>query len=289
MVKALLTNTIFCFAMVGLLTLASCSKEAEIPHATTLDRTALMAIAFPGWQASDGKAVQPIELPMNGGGKQAPGESKTRSEVLPLYVVRLSESHAVMLTQALAVDSGGEALACHACPGYVGAYSFTRYPNGWRLTARQDAVAAIGVNGSLGETKIVRTGENGFLFAADWGSCWQGYCGQWLALLSLQPDRAIPYAPDLILSAENTGAHEECGSSPGSAATSDAAHQCFDVKGTWKIQGDRLVANFLGRRTDLDPDGRRLPTKTIKQRAIYRVEKERLVLESGENPVPNHW
>lgn len=288
MVNALLTKTIFCFAMVGLVTLASCSKPAEIPHATTLDRNALMAIVFPDWQGSDGKTVQAIELPMNGDNEQSPAETKTRSEILPLYVVKLSESHAVMLTQALPVDSNGEALACHACPGYVGAYSFTRYPSGWRLTARQDAVAEIGVNGSLGKTQIVRVGENGFLFTADWGSCWQGYCGHWLALMSLQPDRAIPYAPDLI-SAENTGAHEECGSSPGSAVISDPVHQCFDVKGTWKIQGDRLVANFLGHRTDLDPEGKRLPTKTVKQQAIYRIEKERLVLESGENPVPNDW
>ncbi len=289
MVKALLTKTIFCFAMVGLLTLASCNKEEEIPHAATLDRTALMAVAFPDWKASDGKTIQAIELPINSGGKQAPTGSKTRSEILPLYVVRLNESQAVMLTQALAVDSSGEALACHACPGYVGAYSFTRYPAGWRLTARQDAVTTVGLEGTLGKTQIVRFGENGFLFSANWGSCWQGYCGQWLALLSLQPDRAIPYAPDLLLSAENTGAHEECDSSPGSAAISDPVHPCFDVKGTWKIQGDRLVANFLGHRTDLDPDGKQLPTKTINQRAIYRVEKERLVLESGENPVPNNW
>jgi hypothetical protein len=289
MVKALFTKTIFCLAMVGLATLASCSKPAEIPHAATLDRTALMAIVFPNWQGSGGQAVQPIEVPMNDGGKQSPAESKTNSEILPLYVVKLSESHAVMLTQALPVDSSGEVLACHACQGYVGAYSFTRYPSGWRLTARQDVVAEIGVNGSLGKTQIVRVGENGFLFTADWGSCWQGYCGHWLALVSLQPDRAIPYAPDLILSAENTGAHEECDSRRGSAVISAPAHQCFDVKGIWKIQGDRLVANFLGHRTDLDSEGKHLPTKTIQQRAIYRIEKERLVLESGENPVPNDW
>jgi len=289
MVKALFTHTKFCLAIVGLVTLASCSEPAEIPHAATLDRTALMAIVFPNWQESDGQAVQPIELPMNGGSKEAPAETKTNSEILPLYVVKLSESHAVMLTQALPVDSSGEALACHACPGYVGAYSFTRDPSGWRLTARQDAVAEIGVNGSLGKTQIVRVGENGFLFTADWGSCWQGYCGHWLALLGLQPDRAIPYAPHLMLSAENTGAHEECGSSPVPAVISDPAHQCFDVKGIWKIQGDRLVANFLGHRTDLDPEGKRLPKKTVKQQAVYRIEKERLVLESGENPVPSDW
>ena len=162
MVKALFTKTIFCLGMVGLVTLASCSKPAEIPHATTLDRTALMAIVFPNWEASGGQAVQPIELPMNDGSKQSPAESKTNSEILPLYVVKLSESHAVMLTQALPVDSGGEVLACHACQGYVGAYSFTHYPSGWRLTARQDAVAEIGVNGSLGKTQIVRVGESGF-------------------------------------------------------------------------------------------------------------------------------
>lgn len=248
-----------------------------------------MAIVFPDWQASDGKTVQSIELPSNGGSKQAPAESKTKAEILPLYVVKLSESHAVMLTQTLPADSSGEPFTCHACQAYVGAYSFTRYPAGWRLTERQDAVTTVGLEGTLGKTQIVRFGENGFLFSAEWGSCWQGYCGHWLALLNLQPDRAIPYAPDLILSAENTGAHVECDSSPGSAIISDPVHQCFDVKGTWKIQGDRLVANFLGHRTDLDPEGKRLPTKTVKQRAIYRIEKERLILESGENPVPNDW
>jgi len=289
MVNALFTKTVFCLAMVGLVSLTSCSKQAEIPHATTLDRTALMAIVFPNQEGSDGRAVQTVQLPMNSGSEQALAESKTKAEILPLYVVKLSESHAVMLTQTFPVDNGGEPFTCHACPGYVGAYSFTRYPAGWRLTARQDAITAVGLEGTLGETKIVRVGENGFLFSAEWGSCWQGYCGQWLTLLSLQPDRAIPYAPDLILSAENTGAHEECGSSPGSAVISDDAHQCFDVKGIWKIQGDRLVVNFLGHRTDLDSEGKRLPTKTVRQRAIYRVEKERLILESGENPVPNNW
>lgn len=269
--------------------LAACS-EPPVPHASSLDRKALMPIAFEGWQPSKAGRLQLIPEATQSKGKKAE-EVFLQVSIEPIYVVKLDESHAVMLTEAQSVDEKNQPEQCHACPSYLGAYFFARDEQGWRLSSRQDIVAEIGGNGHMGKTSIVKLGDQGYVFSSEWGSCWQGYCGDWLKLVALRPDAASVLGEAIPLSANNSGAHPDCSEPATARQTADGpddqpASDCFDVRSTWKAEGDLIKVSFQGEFIDVDDDGRQKPPRPVRNQATYAVNKGKLVLQAGENPVP---
>lgn len=278
-IAALFTPLLLAIALLG------CNKPAPTAHASSLKRDALMVAVFPEWQPAAEKMVQTVALPMQTNGQSAKKIEQVEARIAPLYVVRLDERHAVLLTHTLPVDNQGEPLACHACSSHVGAYFFTQDNSGWRLSARQDSAVEAGLQGNLGKTEIVRFGEQGYAFTAEWGSCWQGYCGSWLVLLGLQADRSVVLSSGIPVAAENIGAYLDCddGSLGKPGGDDEPPHKCFQVNGSWKPEGEQLVLQFAG---SLRDGAKTKPSTAIRETAVYRIANGHLRLESGKNPVP---
>lgn len=280
-----------CLSILIFLVFSGCSKKEDVPHAATLERNKLMAITFPASPLPNAKNIQEVALPEYQAGKGAPTSAVMSASVTPIYVVRLDSTHAVMLTHTMPVGEGNEPMMCHACPNYIGAYFFALDEAGWRLTNRQDGAATVGVEGSLGKTAIKKMGENEYAFSAEWGSCWQGYCGNWLVLLGLHSSRISVLSRGIPVSAENTGAYQDCWGEEVDDATSKTeaekpAHECFDVNGDWKIEGEKLRVDFRGQIRGVTDNGQRTALQKIRDTAIYGIKDGKFVLEKGINPVP---
>jgi hypothetical protein len=280
----------------GILLLAACQR-AEVQYVHSLDRDVLMHLPFPSWQTSDQGKVQQLDLSVTAPDKDKAAAVATLAEVTPLYVVRLDDTHAAMVTQTVPVDEHNQTMTCHACPGTIGAYFFEEANEGWHLTSRQDAVAVSGVEGDIGKTNISKLDDGHFALTAEWGSCWQGYCGTWLVLVGLVPDKATLLSPGIALSADNDGAYGACTALDESdetkqdaqqaESTDAAAHECFDVSSKWKFQGSNLLLTYEGRLSQLDANGKLLPTRDVAQQVIYAIAPGRLTLLTGTNPVPS--
>jgi hypothetical protein len=272
----------------GLLAMAGCQRS-EVRYSESLDRSALMALRFPGWGPS--AKVQSVDMSALENRSKSADMAATRAEVTPLYVVKLDDTHAALVSQVLPVGDDGAPMDCHACSGAVGAYFFEHSASGWRMSARQDAVLASGVGGSLGNTKITKLGDTHFAFTVEWGSCWQGYCGTWLDYADLRIDKASPQ-PGIRLSVENDGAHGACSAlaAPKGETPEDVddlgPHECLDIQSTWRFQGNRLLVAFEGRLSQLDKSGQLQPTQKIRQQAVYEATPGKLALVSGSNPIP---
>ena len=271
----------------SLLLLVACQKT-EVRYSKTLDREALMRLPFPSWQASGAAKVQVVDLTAISRSGSYAQAVDTRAVVTPIYVVKIDETHAAMVTETWPTTDGDELLNCHACRGTIGAYFFENTPSGWRLSSRQDAVAHSGVEAAIGETKITELADGHFALTSQWGSTWQGYAGAWLVVVGLKANNATLLADGIPMSLDNDGAYNACSEldKPSETKESTAPHECQEVHGRWKFQGKSLLINFVGRLNTLGMDGQLLPTRKIAQQAVYELRSNELVLTKGENPVP---
>lgn len=261
------------------LCLAGCGPE--VPHAKTLDRNGLMRLVFPTWAPKGTAANQTVSLPADS--SQSDKTDETEARVSPLHVVRLDDTHAVMVTETVAVDEHSEPMNCHACSANLGAYFFSHDDKGWRLDARQDSVGTSGVNGAIGTTRVERLG-NAFVVFAEWGSCWQGNCGSWLEAFGFWPGKAKSLTPGIPLDAENSGAVGDCDNTDPELG---ATQPCFDVSSKWAVRQGHVVIDFKGQTQDpLDDDGKRPPAVKIATQARYALQGDELKLVAGSNPVP---
>lgn len=265
------------------LLLASCQK-AETKYAPSLERAGLMSLVFPGWSDTDSGRRQTVDLSAIATTKDDPGS--VQSDVLPMYVVKLDDTHAAMLTEVM--PGGEENNVCHACSRVIGTYFFSKDNSGWRLTGRQDAVATSGLEGNIGDTGIVKISDGHYALTSAWGSCWQGHCGEWLVVVGLEKDRASVLTDGIPISAGNNGAFGSCTAidSPEEEDDLSLHNECIDVQSNWKFQGNRLILNFQGRLRPVDGDRNPLPVQLIKQQAVYEVIEDKLKLVKGTNPVP---
>ena len=265
----------------------SCQKAGP-RYSASLERASLLLLPFPTWQSSGAGLVQPVDLSATANDKRNTQPPASRAEVTPLYVVRLDETHAALVTNNRAFDDAdNRPYTCHACPGFVGAYFFEHDTNGWRLTARQDAATRSGVEGNIGTTSVVKLSDGHFAMTAEWGSCWQGYCGTWLVVLGLKPGKATILESAIPLAVDNDGAYGACSALDSPPSEPEDKLECLDVKSKWTFQQGRLQINFDGRLSKLDERDQLLPTEVIHQQAVYEVVKDSLSLTSGKNPVPS--
>ncbi|MGT2489838.1 hypothetical protein ACU4GD_03045 [Cupriavidus basilensis] len=91
-------------------------------QADSLKREALIRLAFPGWRDDDKGRVVRARLPDQeyGGKGEAPLVEDT-IDVQPIQVIRLDDTHAVMLTEGVTVDEGGTRNDSHAAGAWLGA------------------------------------------------------------------------------------------------------------------------------------------------------------------------
>jgi hypothetical protein len=271
------------------LLLAGCEKS-DVRYSETLDRNALMVLPFPSWTPTGDAKVQPVDLSATTDTPTEVGVSGTSAEISPLYVVRLDDTHAALVTQVLPVDENNRPYDGHASSGMIGAYFFEHSAAGWRMVTRQDSVAISGVEGNIGKTSITKLDEGHFAVTAEWGSCWQGYCGRWLVVVGLQGELASLLHSGIALSVDNDGAHGACSALDHSASAKedakDGSGECLDIQSEWKFQGNHLLVSYNGRLSQMGANGELLPTKKIRERAIYAATPGELTLISGSDPIP---
>ncbi|WP_157603852.1 hypothetical protein [Rhizobacter sp. Root1221] len=285
---------VHCALIATSLLLAGCQKKPEVRYSETLARNALMALPFPDWAPTGSAQVQAVSLYPTTDVPSEAAAAVVHVEVSPVYVVRLDDTHAALVTQVLPVDENNRPYDGHAHSGMIGAYFFEHSAAGWRMTDRQDFVTTSGVGGNIGTTGITKLGEGHFAVTAQWGSCWQGYCGRWLVVVGLQGNEATLLNSGIALSVDNDGARGACsalsGGDPRAAKEADAEkHECLDIQSKWKFQGNRLLVSYEGRLSKLGENGELLPTRKIQEQAIYEATPGKLTLISGRNPVPDFF
>lgn len=265
---------------------------------------ALMQIAFPGWTAKGKGRLQTLHVRrevMNTISPQSPkdksvGPLDSEELVQPLFVVRLAEDQAVMITETHQPDEQGEPDTCHACSAGFGAYQFQREGERWRMTRRDDVFTYAGSNGAA-SASVVKLAASTYALATESGGCWQGYCGSWLNLFELTPKGAQALTDKAIrLSAGNGGARAECDhetqTKAGAAEEREpaSAEGCYEIDSKWAIDAGgplpgALTLNFKGSR-QAAVDGKLQPEKTINDQQILRYQAGKYQVVSGLNPVP---
>jgi hypothetical protein len=264
-------------------------RQAAATHSLALEPAALMQLVFPSWSSGGQGAVQQVEVPAasTGAGAGKPVLEQQWVVTRPLYVVRLDDTHATLLTEGVATDGQGKATHCHACPAMAGAYFFERDDKGWRLAGRNHAALVAGVNGELGETRLAPLGDGRHLFTVQWGSCWQGWCGNWLHPVLLAPGKAVALQT-VPVSADNDGAKGACAALAGKNGTEKDLpdDDCLQVEGQWKLEDGQLKLHFKGLLRTRDGDKGFKALQRIDEQAAYAFGPEALVLKQGRNPVP---
>ena len=256
-----------------------------------LDRKDLLALIFPDWQdTAAGRNVE-VDLPNHddSGRPIAGSETTSTAAVAPLEVVRLDETHAVMLTEAVETDANGSPLGSHADGAWLGAYFFSRSAAGWTLNSRIDGFDYQGFMGSVGNTSVARIAPQRFALILENGSCWQGFCGTWLTIFELGKSSVQTLVKSVPLQASNEGSSEACGSMLASKpSTEKVSYGCFDVTGKFslalgsnELPGDLRIV-FSGN-SQVDSDA---PLRPVQETLVYRYGQQGYKLISGRNPVP---
>ncbi len=294
---------------------ASDSSGTTASFSQGLKRGDLMRVVFPNWHEGNDPAAQAVEVPLperDGSGRirRAAGSASaktvaSRIEITPREVIRLDDTHAVMLTEGVGIDDTGVRDDGYAAGAWLGAYFFRRDASGWMLERRVDGVDYLGVAGSLGDTSVTRIGAGEFGLIVTGGGCWQGFCGTWASVYGVAPGRIATYASTVPVDGNNLGASGDCeatlkAASPahGTAASetdvvvsNDAGSPpaCFEVDGklslvTAEDGTSEMQIHFDGAETIASGDDGGL--RLIHQTAVYRLRDGKYVLSSGHNPVP---
>lgn len=266
-------------------TVAAPVHQAPATHVAGLEPNGLMRLVFPSWGPVGHGLVQQIDAPTVASAK--PVMELQWVVTRPLHVVRLDDTHATLLTESAPSDGQGNASQCHACPVMTGAYFFERDDKGWRLAARDHAVLVAGVNGELGETRLAPLGDGRHLFTVQWGSCWQGSCGNWLHPVLLAPGKAIALKT-VPMAADNDGVRGACAALAGKDGTEKDLpdDDCMQVEGKWMLEGGQLKVHFQGVLRQRDGDKGFRPLERIDEQAVYAFGPDALALKQGRNPVP---
>lgn len=272
------------------------ASTAPATAATSLKRAELMALVFPDSQGPNAKPGQPdiVSLPETGNdGKTVPDSAaEQNARVSPREVVKLDDTHAVMLTETVPLDDQGQPMDGHVSGAWLGAYFFEQGPEGWKLASRNDAVDYLGFMGNLGTTKVERIAPQRFGLTITNGSCWQGYCGQWLSVYGLEAGAVRTLVPSIALSATNEGADEACEKVLKSQKPEEPPRgECYDIGGTPAFApgaddttpGELRIV-FKGERTS-GAKARRVDT--VDTTLVYAWRNGAYVLTEGKNPVPS--
>lgn len=274
---------------------ALAAPEAAVPEAARL-----AALAFPGWDDSVSGRVQTVQVPPGGGGGHTGWRAGAlRVVVEPRLVLREGE-RLTLIAGLVPAAEDGHSLAAPVTPMALAAYQFERSGGAWKLSARQGIFAWRGFEGTA-TLRAVALAERRQGLGVEYGSCWQGYCGTWLALYELDKGTVRPEpAVELALSGSNVGGVGDCPRRlqpllkprPDSAQRGEAGeqeHDCYAVESSWTLdpagqQPGDLSIRYQGA---LSRAGTRLsPPIAIDQRQVLRYGSGKYRAVSGFNPVP---
>ncbi len=293
---------------------ASDALAASSASASTsgLKRADLMHAVFPHWHEGNDPGARDVEVALperddSGRIRRTAGAAKTaaaRIEIAPREVIRLDDTHAVMLTEGVSVDDGGVRDDSYASGAWLGAYFFRHDATGWVLEQRMDGVDYLGVAGTLGDTSVARIGADEFGLIVTGGGCWQGFCGTWASVYGIKPGHVATYASTIPTDGNNLGASGDCDAALKAADTAHGAASetdviattgtgsppsCFDINGKLSLATaadgtSEMRIHFDGAQTSGSSD--EPAVRTIHQTAVYRLHDGKYVLATGHNPVP---
>lgn len=305
----------YCILVAAVMLLGACNRDASASNsadspviAQSLKRADLMRAVFPGWQdKQEGNGrVFDVDVPdRDDKGNFSRDLVSSRLDIRPREVIKLDDTHAVMLTEGVEVTDDGERVDSHASGAWLGAYFFRAEGTGWTLERRDDGVDYDGFEGSYGDSHVVKLASGEFGLLLETGSCWQGYCGSWVSVYGISPAHIDNLARSIKVSATNRGSSDECSDvlthgdasetsrSPnagGDYASAEGTPQCFDVNGNIAVDqgtngpGD-LRITFGGFETVADKQGASI--RRVRDVAVYRMKDGKYQLVEGRNPVPS--
>lgn len=108
-----------------------------------------------------------------------------------------------LITQLVPQIEGG--FQCHPCAPGIGAATFTKTAEGWRLDVGTPLVTEIGSYGKAPEPEIVQVGPERYAVVLRWGGVGQGYHGRQAAYF-LETDAGVKEALLLQTYSDNSGA-----------------------------------------------------------------------------------
>lgn len=255
-------------------------------HAETLDAdpSELMRLAFPDWVPGTAPRIE----------ASGPNGKPTWVAVTPRLVMPLDASHKALVLSGVEVDRETESLMnSHANAANLGVYVFERRNGQWIKTYEVRSAGWHGFIGQLGTLKPVTLGADRVGLAVENGSCWQGMCGQWLAVYEITPRRARKVA-ELMTGSKSLAFLEECPNwLDGRLLTVPESFKpdyCFDVSGQWQLvvppgrkQAD-IVIHFTGRDAVIDRRTAKPAVKRINETLVLRAGARSYAVLRGRNP-----
>jgi hypothetical protein len=299
-------GTMLWAASVTLAVLAASRAIAAEPAAPMPSAAALMALAFPGWREG-GAHLQTVTLPQLPGSARGahgayPGWIEGTNQVLaeagPL--LRFDDSHLTLVAGLVPAGADGKPAAVQLTPMALAAYRFERREGSWRLAGSQEIFGFRGFSGSARLRAVALSGRHQAV-AVEYGSCFEAYCGSWLALYEVDKD-AVRHQPavELALSGQNVDAAADCARrlqplvkapmQPGGRdkpvhndGATAGSHDCYAITGSWEVgpAGDLLI-HYQGAISRADEHA----AVAIDQRQVLRYGNGRYRAVSGFNPVP---
>lgn len=267
----------------------------------------LMAQAFPGWSLLPASHLQTVMLPRMPGVSREPGLAvwsvgPNRVLAEPRLTLHLDPSHLTLIVGLVPATENGKPAASHALPMAIAAYQFEQRRGSWQLAGRQGVFA---LRGFFGEASLraVELSDRRQALGVEYGSCWQGYCGTWMALYELDKD-AVRQEPavEMALSGINVDSTADCmhrlqplikphaqDSHPDDVKVHGDSHDCYAIESSWAVEPSReqpgdLVIRYQGAMSRAQAWV--APPNAIDQRQVLRYSGGKYRAISGFNPVP---
>jgi hypothetical protein len=265
----------------------------------------LTALAFPGWSDSPAGRIQTVNLPAGRGahgGYASWSAGANRVLVDPRLVLRVDASHLTLVAGLAPAREDGKPAAGQLTPMALAAYQFELRDGAWNLAGRQGIFAFKGFSGTAA-LRAVTLSNRHLGLAVEYGSCWDGYCGTWLALYELQ-DGTVRREPavELALSGINVDSAGDCqrrlqplikAHVQDTVARDDGApsdsHDCYAIEGSWAIDTSRdepgdLELHYQGAMSR--GEAHALAPAAVDQRQVLRYGNGKYRAVSGFDPVP---
>ena len=268
----------------------------------------LMALVFPGWADTAAGHLQTVALPGPVPGHAGWGAGPARVIAEPKLVLRLDAGRVILIAGLAPVGEDGKPAAGQLTPMALAAYQFEQHGSAWAAAGNQGVFAWRGFYGTAKVRAVALSAQRQGVGVED-GSCWDGYCGTWLALYEVDKGsvRREP-AVEMTLSGANGDSAAECPRrlqpllkprAPETAGVSPHAvvhdggrpdsHDCYAIESSWTIApsadlpGD-LTIHYQGAMSRAE--AHLLPPATVDQRQVLRFGSGKYRAISGFNPVP---
>jgi hypothetical protein len=266
----------------------------------------LMGLAFPGWADSAAGRVQTVALagPAAGPGYAGWSAGPARVNAEPRLVLRLDPGHVILIAGLAPLGEDGRPAAGQLTPMALASYQFEQHGANWLLTGRQGVFALRGFHGTAKARAVPLSAQRQGI-GVEYGSCWEGYCGTWMALYEVDKGvvRREP-AVEMALSGTNADSAADCTRrlqplarprAPELAPVSmpdrrrAGSHDCYAIESSWTIDaahelpGD-LVIRYQGAMSRAE--AHLLPSAQVDQRQVLRYGSGKYRAVAGFNPVP---